>query len=280
MRSTNKRSRSKSNRPKTLGNIVNRVFDSSGPEGKVRGTPQQIIEKYQVLARDAQLSNDRVAAENFQQHAEHYTRMLAQATREMQAEQDARRQSQDDRNRQFQDDRRQNHDDRGPNQPRHQSHRPQQDDDQAPRSKPHYAESAHEELDQSAFSVQDFDDAGTDGAVLVETPESHSVTDAQKADTAPAPAPTPALAPTPAPEHKPRAPQAEPATPRQDKPANRRKPRAPRPTDGAATEPAAAQGAESTHAQGPKPKRVARKPRKTEEGQGTSATQQTPSAAE
>jgi hypothetical protein len=47
----------------------------------VRGTPQQIIEKYQMLARDAQLSNDRVAAENFLQHAEHYTRMLAEATR-------------------------------------------------------------------------------------------------------------------------------------------------------------------------------------------------------
>ena len=91
MRSPKQRSRSKQNRPRTLGNITNRVFDSSGPEGKVRGTPQQIIEKYQVLARDAQLSNDRVAAENFQQHAEHYTRLLAQATREMQAEADARR---------------------------------------------------------------------------------------------------------------------------------------------------------------------------------------------
>jgi hypothetical protein len=65
-----------------MGNIVNRVFDSSGPEGKVRGTPQQIIEKYNQLARDAQLSNDRVAFENFQQHAEHYTRMLGEAMRE------------------------------------------------------------------------------------------------------------------------------------------------------------------------------------------------------
>ena len=79
MRSSKSRSRSKPNRPRTLGNIINRVFDSSGPEGKVRGTPQQIIEKYQFLARDAQLSNDRVAAENFQQHAEHYTRLLAEA---------------------------------------------------------------------------------------------------------------------------------------------------------------------------------------------------------
>jgi hypothetical protein len=92
MRSSKSRSRSKANRPRTLGNIINRVFDSSGPEGKVRGTPQQIIEKYQFLARDAQLSNDRVAAENFNQHAEHYTRMLAEATREMAAEQDARQQ--------------------------------------------------------------------------------------------------------------------------------------------------------------------------------------------
>ena len=92
MRSSKSRSRSKQNRPRSLGNIINRVFDSSGPEGKVRGTPQQIIEKYQLLARDAQLSNDRVAAENFLQHAEHYTRMLAEAQREMAAEQEARQQ--------------------------------------------------------------------------------------------------------------------------------------------------------------------------------------------
>jgi hypothetical protein len=107
MRSSKSRSRSKANRPRTLGNIINRVFDSSGPEGKVRGTPQQIIEKYQMLARDAQLSNDRVAAENFSQHAEHYTRMLAEAQREMAAEQDARQQ-------QYQ----QNNQNGGQNQPR------------------------------------------------------------------------------------------------------------------------------------------------------------------
>lgn len=70
---------------------MNRVFDSSGPEGKVRGTPQQIIEKYQQLTSDAQLSGDRVAAENFQQHAEHYMRLLAEAQREV----DARREQQE-----------------------------------------------------------------------------------------------------------------------------------------------------------------------------------------
>ena len=97
MRSSKNRSRSKGNRNRSMGNIVNRVFDSSGPEGKVRGTPQQIIDKYNQLARDAQLSNDRVAAENFQQHAEHYTRMLGEAQREQdarRAEQEAQQQQQ------------------------------------------------------------------------------------------------------------------------------------------------------------------------------------------
>lgn len=99
MRSSKNRSRSKSNRNRSVGNIVNRVFESSGPEGKVRGTPQQIIEKYTQLARDAQLANDRVAFENFQQHAEHYTRLLSEAQRE----QDARREQQErDRERQQQ----------------------------------------------------------------------------------------------------------------------------------------------------------------------------------
>ncbi|OYU16673.1 MAG: hypothetical protein CFE34_19790, partial [Rhodobacteraceae bacterium PARR1] len=98
MRSSKSRSRSKANRPRSLGNIINRVFDSSGPEGKVRGTPQQIIEKYQFLARDAQLSNDRVAAENFMQHAEHYTRLLGEAMREMAAEQEERQRQQPNQN--------------------------------------------------------------------------------------------------------------------------------------------------------------------------------------
>ncbi|MBJ6373381.1 DUF4167 domain-containing protein [Sedimentitalea arenosa] len=100
MRSSKSRSRSKSNRnrPQSGGNVINRVFDSSGPEGKVRGTPQQIIEKYNQLARDAQLSNDRVATENFQQHAEHYLRLLSEAQREM----DARREEQERQNRERQ----------------------------------------------------------------------------------------------------------------------------------------------------------------------------------
>ena len=51
-------------------------FDSNGPDGRVRGTAQQVFEKYQTLARDAQSSGDRIASENFYQHAEHYYRIL------------------------------------------------------------------------------------------------------------------------------------------------------------------------------------------------------------
>lgn len=101
MKSSRSRSRSKNNRNRNNnsgGNVVNRVFDSSGPEGKVRGTPAQIIDKYNQLARDAQLSGDRVATENFQQHAEHYLRLLADAQREI----DARREEQERQNRERQ----------------------------------------------------------------------------------------------------------------------------------------------------------------------------------
>ncbi|WP_297773567.1 DUF4167 domain-containing protein [uncultured Roseovarius sp.] len=98
MRSSKSRQRNKPNRNRSVGNVVNRVFDSSGPEGKVRGTPQQIIEKYNQLARDAQLAGDRVATENFQQHAEHYLRLLGEA----QKEQDARREEQERQNRERQ----------------------------------------------------------------------------------------------------------------------------------------------------------------------------------
>ena len=70
------------NQRQRMGNIINRVFESAGPDGKVRGTPQQIIDKYQALARDAQVSGDRVAAESYLQHSEHYSRLLGEAQRQ------------------------------------------------------------------------------------------------------------------------------------------------------------------------------------------------------
>ncbi len=53
------------------------TFESNGPEGKIRGTAFQVIEKYQALAQDALLAGDRIGAENFFQHAEHYYRVVA-----------------------------------------------------------------------------------------------------------------------------------------------------------------------------------------------------------
>ena len=55
----------------------NKVYDSTGPFGsKVRGTAQQIHEKYSSLARDAYTSGDRSNYESYAQHAEHYSREL------------------------------------------------------------------------------------------------------------------------------------------------------------------------------------------------------------
>lgn len=54
----------------------NHVFDSNGPDVRVRGTAQQLFEKYLQLGRDATSSGDRVMAESYFQHAEHYFRIL------------------------------------------------------------------------------------------------------------------------------------------------------------------------------------------------------------
>ena len=56
----------------------NQPLESNGPEGRVRGTAQQILDRYLVMARDAQSSGDSVLAENLFQHAEHYQRLVAQ----------------------------------------------------------------------------------------------------------------------------------------------------------------------------------------------------------
>jgi hypothetical protein len=57
-------------------NPLSRSFESNGPDVKIRGTPAHIAEKYISLARDAQASGDPVLAENYLQHAEHYSRII------------------------------------------------------------------------------------------------------------------------------------------------------------------------------------------------------------
>lgn len=68
-----KRSRGRGRKPQSSGN---RAYDSNGPDVKIRGTATHICEKYQQLARDAITSGDRVMAENYYQHAEHYYRLI------------------------------------------------------------------------------------------------------------------------------------------------------------------------------------------------------------
>lgn len=76
----------------------NRTFDSSGPEIKIRGSASHVYEKYLQLARDANSSGDRVTAENYLQHAEHYYRIMVAQQAQMaqyqaqQAAQNANRQ--------------------------------------------------------------------------------------------------------------------------------------------------------------------------------------------
>lgn len=76
-----KRSRGRGRRPQ---NSHNRSFDSAGPDIKIRGTAAQVYEKYLQLARDANSAGDRIQAENYLQHAEHYFRIL-QVTQAAQA---------------------------------------------------------------------------------------------------------------------------------------------------------------------------------------------------
>ncbi|WP_188910842.1 DUF4167 domain-containing protein [Aureimonas endophytica] len=60
-------------------NPLSRSYESNGPDVKIRGNAQHIAEKYIALARDATASGDRVMAENYLQHAEHYGRIVAAA---------------------------------------------------------------------------------------------------------------------------------------------------------------------------------------------------------
>jgi hypothetical protein len=77
-------------------NPLTRSYESNGPDVKIRGTAQQIAEKYTTLARDAQSSGDRVMAENYLQHAEHYNRIIATALAQQAATQQQQRDMRDD----------------------------------------------------------------------------------------------------------------------------------------------------------------------------------------
>jgi Domain of unknown function (DUF4167) len=80
MRNRNNNNHNNNNNNNRRGqNPMTRVFESNGPDIKIRGTASHIAEKYLQLARDARSSGDPVAAENYYQHAEHYFRLIAAA---------------------------------------------------------------------------------------------------------------------------------------------------------------------------------------------------------
>ena len=55
----------------------NQTYDSNGPDVRIRGNAHQVLEKYLTMARDAASQGDRIAAENYYQHAEHYFRVIS-----------------------------------------------------------------------------------------------------------------------------------------------------------------------------------------------------------
>jgi hypothetical protein len=80
MRNRNNNNSNNNNNNNRRGqNPMTRVFESNGPDIKIRGTASHVAEKYVQLARDARSSGDPVAAENYYQHAEHYFRLIAAA---------------------------------------------------------------------------------------------------------------------------------------------------------------------------------------------------------
>jgi hypothetical protein len=76
--SSNRRPRGRSGGPnRKPGQQRSQVFDSNGPDVRIRGTAYQVTEKYQALAKDAASSGDYVASESYLQHAEHYQRIIS-----------------------------------------------------------------------------------------------------------------------------------------------------------------------------------------------------------
>jgi hypothetical protein len=76
---SNNNNNNNNNNHRKSQNPLTRVYESNGPDVKIRGTASHVAEKYIQLARDSQSSGDPVAAENYYQHAEHYFRLIAVA---------------------------------------------------------------------------------------------------------------------------------------------------------------------------------------------------------
>lgn len=93
MRTNQQKSRSRSRSSSSNSNSrrntnpLSRSYESNGPDIRVRGNAALVAEKYVQLARDADMSGDSVAAENYLQHAEHYFRIISAAQAQVQTQQ-------------------------------------------------------------------------------------------------------------------------------------------------------------------------------------------------
>src|SRR5581483_12025540 len=95
-RMRNRNNNNNNNNNRRGQNPMTRVYESNGPDIKIRGTASHIAEKYLQLARDARSSGDPVAAENYYQHAEHYFRLIAAAQEQFRQNQPQQQPRQDD----------------------------------------------------------------------------------------------------------------------------------------------------------------------------------------
>lgn len=96
MRGRNNSGGGNNNQNRKGPNPLTRNYESNGPDVKIRGSAQQVADKYTQLARDSHSSGDRVMAENYLQHAEHYNRIIAAAQAQLPIQQQSNRDDSDD----------------------------------------------------------------------------------------------------------------------------------------------------------------------------------------
>lgn len=63
------------NRPKSLNKNSVNGYENKILKQKPKGNPLEVKMKYENLAKDASSAGDKVAAENYMQHAEHFLRV-------------------------------------------------------------------------------------------------------------------------------------------------------------------------------------------------------------
>lgn len=189
----------------------NHVFDSNGPDLRIRGTAQQLFEKYLQLGRDATSSGDRVMAEGYFQHAEHYFRILnamAQAAQQPQGSQQGIQQVSHPNNQQRgRPGDEQDGEDRGADDPLISGSTPQpQIVERANNERPPQNQDAQERRDRQAPEHQGSERSANQGAERVagERPAGEPRPRAERTPRQPRERPAPALLPEPAaPEDQP-----------------------------------------------------------------------------